>query len=88
MTEYDRQYYLCDPRCVNWKEYYILFALGARVYLLRDPITNYGEAQKRMKFLKIAHYFIKYLFILIFGFILLKALNFNRLFSYDNLKSN
>lgn len=73
MTEYDRLYYLCDPRCVNWKQYYVVFALGARVYLLRDPITNYKEAKKRMQILKLAHYSIKYLIALIFCFILFKA---------------
>lgn len=43
MTEYDRKLFICDPRVVNWKQYYIYYGLGARQYLLRDSFDNYKQ---------------------------------------------
>lgn len=70
MTEYDRKYFICDPRVVNWKKYYIVYVLGARTYLLRDTFDNYKEARTRMKRLKIMHYTVKYFFVALFAYIL------------------
>lgn len=70
MTEYDRKYFICDPRVVNWKKYYIVYVMGARIHLLRDSFTNYKQACKRMKRLKFVHYFLKYSFIAVFCYIL------------------
>lgn len=61
MTAYDRQYFMCDPKTVDWRNYYIVFALGARVYLVRDALENYDAARVRMKWMKLTHYTIKYL---------------------------
>lgn len=61
MSIYDRQYFLCDSSIVNWEKYYIIFALGARVHLVRDSLENYDSARVRMKWMKLAHYTIKYL---------------------------
>lgn len=60
MTVYDREYFICDPRVVNWKSYYIVYAIGARKHLLRDSFDNYQEARKRMARLKYYHYILKY----------------------------
>lgn len=43
MTEYDRKLFICDPRVVNWKQYYIYYGLGARQHLLRDSFDNYKQ---------------------------------------------
>lgn len=61
MTLYDRQYFMCDPKIVDWRKYYIVFALGARVHLVRDSLENYDAARVRMKWMKLTHYTIKYL---------------------------
>lgn len=66
MTEYDQKYYICDPRVVNWKKYYIIYAIGARKHLLRDSFDNYQQARKRMGRLKFLHYIIKFTCILAF----------------------
>lgn len=75
MTAYDRQYFVCDPKIVDWRKYYIVFALGARVYLVRDSLENYDAARVRMKWMKLTHYVIKYLCLVlslsIFYFLLL-----------------
>lgn len=68
MTEYDQKYYICDPRVVNWKKYYIIYLIGARKHLLMDSFDNYKEAGKRMKRLKYLHYTLKYACILLFLF--------------------
>lgn len=70
MTEYDRKYFICDPRVVNWKNYYMVYALGGRIHLLRDPFDNYKQAGKRMKKLKIIHYTVKYFFVALFAYVL------------------
>lgn len=78
MTEYDRKYFICDPRVVNWKDYYIIYGLGARKHLLRDSFDNYEQARIRMKRLKWLHYCIKYaciaIILWIFYSIFVKAL--------------
>lgn len=60
MTEYDRKYYVCDPRIVEWKKYYVIYVIGARKHLLNDSFDNYKQAFKRMTFLKYLHYSVKY----------------------------
>lgn len=60
MTEYDREFFICDPRVVNWKSYYIVYGIGARKHLLRDSFDNYQAARKRMTRLKYCHYTLKY----------------------------
>lgn len=70
MTEYDRKYFLCDPHVVNWEKYYVVYVLGARLHLLRDSFSNYKKACQRMKRLKITHYTVKYLCILILLYVL------------------
>lgn len=70
MTEYDQKYFICDPRVVNWKRYYIVYVLGARIHLLRDSFDNYKSACKRMKWLKVIHYTVKYFFIALLTYIL------------------
>lgn len=65
MTEYDRKFYICDPRVVDWKKYYIVYVLGARLHLIRDPFSNYKEACRRMVRLRITHYTVKYFCIMI-----------------------
>lgn len=60
MTKYDQQYYICDPRVVNWKKYYIIYLIGGRKHLLRDSFDNYKQAVKRMTRLKYLHYTLKY----------------------------
>lgn len=65
MTDYDRQYFICDPKVVNWKEYYMVFALGARQYLLQNPLNDFKAARNRMDWLKLTHYTIKSIGIII-----------------------
>lgn len=61
MSVYDRQYFLCDPSVVDWRRYYITYGLGARVHLVRDELDDFDAARVRMKWMKLAHYTIKYL---------------------------
>lgn len=63
MTAYDKKYFICDPRVVNWRKYYIVYVLGARLHLLRDSFDNYKAACKRAQKLKILHYVVKTFFI-------------------------
>lgn len=60
MTEYDRKYYICDPRVVNWNQYYIVYGIGACKYLLRDSFDNYKQTRKNMARFKYLHYTLKY----------------------------
>lgn len=60
MTEYDRKYYICDPRVVNWKQYYIVYGIGACKHLLRDSFDNYKQTRKNMARFKYCHYTLKY----------------------------
>lgn len=60
MTQYDQKFYICDPRVVNWKQYYVVYAIGAAKYLLHDPLENLEQARKRLKRLKYSHYTLKY----------------------------
>lgn len=69
MTDYDKKYFICNPNVVNWEQYYIVYVLGARIHLLRDPLKTYKAACIRAKRLKILHYFIKWLFICLALFI-------------------
>ncbi|XP_031621106.1 fatty acyl-CoA reductase wat-like [Contarinia nasturtii] len=72
MTEYDRKYYICDPRIVDWKKYYVIYVIGARKHLLDDSFDNYKQAYKRMHLLKYLHYSVKYTFIAVILFIFYK----------------
>lgn len=70
MTDYDKKYFICDPRVVNWQQYYIVYVLGARLHLLRDPFTNYKAACKRATRFKILHYFVKFFFVCLFLYVI------------------
>lgn len=74
MTEYDRKYFICDPRVVDWQKYYIIYGLGARKHLLRDSFDNYTQAIGRMHRFKYLHYILKYTCIAIILFIFYKLL--------------
>lgn len=69
MTEYDRKYFICDPRVVDWKKYYIIYVIGARKHLLMDSFENFKQACKRMTRLKYLHYILKYTCIAVILFI-------------------
>ncbi|XP_055327151.1 fatty acyl-CoA reductase wat-like isoform X2 [Sitodiplosis mosellana] len=69
MTEYDRKYFICDPRVVDWKKYYIVYIIGGRKHLLRDSFDNFEQACKRMTRLKYLHYTLKYTCIALILFI-------------------
>lgn len=66
MTDYDKEFYICDMRKVFWKDYLFTYALGMKRYILHEEDTHMETRQYRMY--KIAHYtFIYTLYVILLG---------------------
>lgn len=68
MTDYDRNLFPSDIRNLNWKQYIYEYALGARLYLIKDPFETMKLAHKRQGKLMVVHYTLTIMiFFIIFG---------------------
>lgn len=53
MTDFDRERrYPCDVRQLNWKQYLFEYALGARLYMMREPFETVRTAVRRRRTLR------------------------------------
>lgn len=58
---------------IQWDKLFGQHVSGLKNYVLRDTKTNYTIANKRLTFLKIVHYFLKYSLII---YVFYKVVNF------------
>lgn len=53
MTDFDRETrFPCDVRLLNWKQYLFEYALGARLYMMREPFETVKTAVRRRRTLR------------------------------------
>lgn len=54
MTDFDRETrFPCDVRQLNWKQYIYEYALGARLYIMREPFETVRTAVGRRRRLRV-----------------------------------
>ncbi|XP_044261428.1 fatty acyl-CoA reductase wat-like [Tribolium madens] len=70
MNDQDKNLYRFDMSTFDWRTYIRSYVIGARVYLLKDPLETIPEGHKKVQFLAVAYYFtMGVLFCLIYFFI-------------------
>ncbi|KAB0790965.1 hypothetical protein PPYR_02765 [Photinus pyralis] len=70
LTSKDKQLFFFDMGSHSWEDYSVTYGPGLRVYLLKDPMETIPKAKRRQLKLKVVHYTLASVLILIIYFLL------------------
>lgn len=77
MSHHDQEFFPCDVKRYDFKEFSYKYLWGLRTYIAKEPINNLEVAKRKLIKLKIAHYsvlVVYYFFVGMFYYFLFKWL--------------
>ncbi|KAF3424512.1 hypothetical protein E2986_09267 [Frieseomelitta varia] len=76
MNSVDKEIFCVNVQNLDWDEYFYQYVRGLRLYILKDPMDTLQASQKRIRKLRVAHYLIVLIVILITLWIAISFISF------------
>ncbi|XP_055627972.1 fatty acyl-CoA reductase wat-like [Toxorhynchites rutilus septentrionalis] len=69
MVQDDKEYFPADVKAIDWGDYFNIYLLGLRKYIIGESLDNLEQARRRHTMLKIAHYLLLALIYFAFAYV-------------------
>lgn len=75
MNPSDREEFFMETSIISWRDYILIYILGARQYCLKDDLSTLPRARKVMRYMYYLDFFVKTVMVLFFLWILYFAIS-------------